>query len=447
MGANKQWKAVSRSDARSRKSVITRGEAFPDGTIIELVSGPAGSNKPDLLLWNGTAGTVASRVQQGEHTYEAPELAPSLYRAIRLPAKCTDYGSLQHLFSGIAELFNRYLGFSDRESRLLTAFSISTWLADRLPTAPGVVISALDEGMGIGVLRLLSCLCRRPIMLAEVTPGSFRSLPMYLSPTLLIDQHGLRPNIQKLFRASNYRGLHFPCAGGKVVDLYGAKAILFGDGAAIDTVAEEVIQISVTPSQSQWPTFDEGVQNEIAADFQPRLLHYRLKKLASVCESQVDVPEFTLPTRRLAAALGACLAEDAELAQITVRLLESQDEDIREQRFRDVDLVVVEILWSLLHHKTQKAVRVEELAKDVNALLRSRGETLIYSAEEVGWVLRRLGIGRHTSRAGRQVLLSGDNSRTVHRAALGYDLPLSQGVMPECPFCSPWQVIGSKELA
>ena len=446
MSANGQGKAVSGSDTTPGKSLITTGEVFHDGAIIELISGRPGTNRPELLLWNGTVESVAPRVVHGEHTYEAAELTPSLYRAIRLPSECSDYGSLQDLFSGIAELFNRYVGSSNRESRLLAAFSMSTWLADRLPIAPGMVIFAPDEGSGIEVLRLLGCLCRRPMILAEVTPASFRSLPMYLSPTLLIDQQALGPNMQRLFRASNYRGLHQSNSQGRVVDLYAPKAILCGDGAALDTVGDEVIQISVAPSKSQWPVFDERLQVEIASVFQPRLLHYRLKKFASVCESPIDVPEFTPATRRLADALATCLAEDAELARTTVRLLEPQDEDIRERRFRDVNCVVVEILWGLLHHQTQKAVRVEELAKDVNALLRSRGEILIYSPEELGWTLRRLGVSRHTSREGRQVLLSGDTSRTVHQAALRYSLVLSQGAKTDCPFCLSEQVMVSKEL-
>ncbi len=139
-------------DAKPKAPFTTTGESFPDGAIIELVSGPAGTNKPNLLLWNGAAAaTISSELRHDEQTYVAPEITPSLYHALRLPAKCTEYGSLEDLFSGMAELFKKNLGLSDRQSRLLTAFALSTWLADRLPIAPSLVISAPDEASGIDV--------------------------------------------------------------------------------------------------------------------------------------------------------------------------------------------------------------------------------------------------------------------------------------------------------
>jgi hypothetical protein len=115
------------------------------------------------------------------------------------------------------------------------------------------------------------------VMLAEVTPGGFRSLPMPLGLTLLLNQQDLKPNLQRLFRASSYRGLHLPGNRGSVVDLYGPKAIFCGNDAAVDTLGGGVIHISAAPSILQSCALDEQVQNEIANHFQPRLLMYRLK--------------------------------------------------------------------------------------------------------------------------------------------------------------------------
>jgi len=222
--------------------------------MIELVSGSAG-NKPNLLHWNGVKAGVAPRVEYGDYTYEAPELAPSLYRATRLPKQCKDYGSSRELFRGVADLFKHSFHFPDRESGLAACFCLSTWLTDRLSIAPSLVIFAPDQGLGIEVLRLLSCVCRRPLMLAEVTPGGLRSLPMHLSLTLLINECGLRPSLQRLLRASSYRGLHLPGKRGDVVDLYGPKAILCESDVANDKFGDGVIQISL-PASSQWSALD-----------------------------------------------------------------------------------------------------------------------------------------------------------------------------------------------
>jgi hypothetical protein len=322
------------------------------------------------------------------------------------------------------------------ESGVLASFSISTWVADRLPIAPTLIISGPDPELGMNALRLLNCVCRHPLMLAEVTPGGFQSLPMQLGLTLLLNQQGLKPNLQRLFRASSYRGLHLPGKGGSVVDPYGPKAIFCGNDADLDTLGGAVIHISAAPSHSQSSALDERVQNEIANDFQPRLLMYRLRNLAKVHEAAVDVSTFTFTTRQLARTVARCFPEDPELACDAVQLLRPQDEDVRGQRLCDVNCVIIEILCGIIHDGKHREVRVDALAEDVNALLRSRGEVLAYSAEEVGWKLRNLNISRHSSSSGRRVLLGRDTSQSVHRLAGAYGLPCTQRVEADCPVCN-----------
>ncbi|MGC2190092.1 MAG: hypothetical protein WA607_16850, partial [Candidatus Sulfotelmatobacter sp.] len=380
-----------KSGSNATKRTISAGETFTDGMMIELVSGSSGLDKPDFLLWNGKKASVGTHIKHGGRTYEAPELGPSLYRATRFPSRCDDYDSAPHLFAAIADLFMRRLDLPERESRLLTCFSISTWLADRLPSAPSLAISGPSQELGIDVLRLLSCVCRHPLMLAEVTPVGFRSFRLRLPLTLLLDQQELKPNMQRLFRASSRRGLRVPGNGGSVVDPYGPIAILFGNDAVVDTLGGGVIHISVTPPKLQSSALDEQVQNEIANDFQPRLLMYRLKNHGKVSAPRIEVPEFTFDMRQLARSVAMCFPEDTQLAREAVQLLRPQDEEVRGQRSRDVNCATVEILFGNIHQRKQRAVRVDELAKDLNALLQSRGELIEYSAAEIGWKLKGLG--------------------------------------------------------
>jgi hypothetical protein len=420
----------------TKNCITSAGEILADGAMIELISGSSGPSKPDLLLWNGSKAIVGSRVEHGGCIYEAPELHHSLYRATRFPSRCDDYGSARGLFAAITDLFQHHLDSPKRESSLLACFSISTWLPDLLPIAPSLTISGSDQELGIDVLRVLGCVCRHPLMLAEVTPGGFRSLPMQLSLTLLLNQHGLNPNMQRLFRASSYRGLHLPGNRGSVVDLYGPKAIFCGNDTAVDILGGGAIHISAAPSRLQSSGLDERIQNEIADDFQPRLLMYRLKNSGKRRESPVDVSNFTFATRPLARALAASFPEDSELARDAVQLLRPQDEEARGQLSCDVNCAIVEILWGVIHDRKQREVRVDELAKDVNALLRSRGEILAYSAEELGWKLRDLNIPRHSSSSGRQILLGRDTSKSVHRLAHAYGLPCSRRRDAGCPDCN-----------
>jgi hypothetical protein len=434
--------ASSATDSR----IITAGKIFVDGTMIELVAAPPGQQRPNLLLWNGRKATVGPRVKHGDRIYEAPVLDPTLSAGMRLPTCCCDYGSARNLFAGIRDLFQRHLGLPKPDSALIACFVLSTWLCDRLPSAPTLAISGPNEQLGIELLRLLHCVCRHPLILADLTPGSFRSLPMHLSLTLLLDQAMLKFPMQRVLYASSQRGLHLPGTAGRVLDVYGPKAIfsshiLFGasDGDALHvSLAPSRLPLATIRKQSE---LSEPVQQGIANYFQPRLLMYRLKNFPKVHDGHLDLDlsQFTVATCQLACNLARCFPGDAELRSEAVQLLQAQDEEVREQRSRDVDYVIIEILWRLLHNRERQVI-VDQITKGVNALLATRGEIFSYRRESIGWRLRDLRIVRHDASSGQQVFFDRDTSKIVHRLARAYDLACAQNVDGDCPDCKTMQV-------
>jgi len=430
--------ARERANVRSRterSNVKTAGEMFADGTLIELVQRASVPNKPNLLLWNGTEATIAPRVQYAGRSYEATELIASVGSATRLPSGCCDYASVRELFTAIASLFTRHLGLPEREARLLAYFSISTWFADCLPTAPGAAIYGPVQGQGTDILRLLNCVCRRPLMLADVTPPGLRSLPMCLHPTLLINQPGLSPRMWTLLRTSSQHGLYVPAGKGGVLDLHGASAVFLGADDVLKIAGGEVLHLSLPPTLFRF-TLDDARLAQIASELQPKLLTYRLMNWRKVQESEVDFSAFTFPTRELARNLGACVADDPELAQELSSLLEMQDADARAQHYTDIRYVIIEIILLLLHTRETSALRVQKIAESTNALLRSRGEIVEYSAAEIGWKLRQLGLSRSRDGAGKSLFLHKETSRRIHELAGSYGVLARENLRPGCPDCA-----------
>lgn len=156
----------------------------------------------------------------------------------------------------------------------------------------------------------------------------------------------------------------------------------------------------------------------------------------------MDPAELSAATLQLASALGKCFSEDPQLARKTVELLRCQDDDARAERQCDVSSVAVEVLWGLIHHGSATAIKVDELGKMINTLLRSRGVEWSYSAEEIGWKLRGLGIPRHSNAAGREVLLDRANRHRIHQLACADFLGNSQS-FPDCQDCKARQVAAS----
>jgi hypothetical protein len=162
-----------------------------------------------------------------------------------------------------------------------------------------------------------------------------------------------------------------------------------------------------------------------------------LRNHAIIRGAKVDasVTKFTSATSQIARTVAACLQEDSELARETVLLLQQQDDDLRAQRALDVNCVIAEVLWARVHNQEERDVRVEDLTKDLNALLRSRGERVEHSAEEIGWKLRGLNIRRHTVSSGRHVLFDRETRRRTHQLALAYELPCLAKIQHDCQDC------------
>ena len=168
---------------------------------------------------------------------------------------------------------------------------------------------------------------------------------------------------------------------------------------------------------------------------------YRLKNLKSVAESDIDVSNFSRSTGRLARTLAACFPADKNLAREVVAMLQPQDEDLRAQRFLDIDYALTEILLGEIHCHNRNRLRVDELAKNLSAHLRSRGEIRDWTPEQLGWRLNHLGIPRATDREGRYVAV---NLETVVVFTLSREiLRRTYLQVPGCPECLPHEELGS----
>ncbi len=426
-----------------RDPITTYGEVFRDGAIIELVSGPDGCQSPQLLLWNGKEAKIAPTVEHGGREYAAPNLDPSLCRTLRLPNDCREYGSERDLFDDVRGAFSRHLNLPESDSSAMACFAFMGWIPERLSTAPILGIFAEDDEAGLTCLRLQHGICRHPLLLAEVSPAAFCSLPLQLMPTLLMRQEEIPRRLQHLLRASGFHGLQVPRAGGRLADPYCLKAIFFANGSAADGFSENIIPITLAASQVQPGILNERALREIANELQPRLLMYRLRNLTSIATSKIDFSSFTPAVRPVAYSFAQCFPRDPALAESAVRLLEPQDREVRAERCRDVRFAIVEILLASVHQKDRRLVRVQDLTAQVNELLRSRGEILEFKPEEIGWQLRKLGIIRHSKSSGQGILLDRSTSQRLHQLARAHNVSGEQLSVTACLDCSGSQATAS----
>ncbi len=406
--------------SKARNDIIrTSGEILPDGSVIELVA--SSEDRLDLLFWNKHEKIVAPQIEHLGHVYQPPDVHETMRRAIRFPKNATGYGTTRKLFSQMLDLFERHVGLAQPEAALMTAWTNSTWFPDCVSSPPTLMISGPDMGHAITLFRLFNCLCRRPLVLADINRKALFSLAR-LQSTLLINQPGLSPKIRDLCSTSNYRGVYMFGTGDKVLGVVGSKAVFLG---MPDTWSDQDLQFALLPAQRELAPLDEQQQAEMANRFQPQLLMYRLHNLQKVREFHSPGQELNLPNTEIARNLAACIQAEPEVAQAMIPLLRRHEQDTLAQRAHDPNRAIIEVIWAPSHES--KEIGVTQVTELTNALLRNRGEILEYSSVEIGWMLKNLGFYRHRDGTGMVLRFSREHCLLVHQRAAQWGLNLRPG--------------------
>jgi hypothetical protein len=410
---------------RESRIVPTFGEILADGSVIDLVSS-ATYNQLELLFWRKHRKTIAPQIECGDHVFQTPDLDPTLIKAMRFPRDAGDYGTNGKLFAQIRILFERHIGLTPAEASLMTAWVCSTWFQDCLSSPPTLMISGPETCRAISLFNLLSCLCRRSIILADLNRTGFLCL-MPWQPTLLINLPSGSLKILDLWGTSNHRGVYVVGSQGRVHNVVGSKAVFLG---MADAWCDEAVHLAL-PARQQVLPLDAHGQEEIANRLQPQLLMYRLRNFRRVRASRSAMQGASLPNSELVLNLTACVGSEPDILQAIAPILQRQDQDAQARRGCDVNMAILEVIWAPSHETKEIAVsRVTELT---NALLRCRGEVLEYSPVEIGWKLRSLGLYRHRNGSGMVLRFSHQYSLIIHQLTQRFSLSLSPA--PDCPYC------------
>jgi hypothetical protein len=409
----------------------TCGELLSNGKCIELVR-DSETGRLQLLAFDGEKSTLGACVEVGGQMYVPPELHPSILRAVTLPATYADYGSTAKLFKTIEEsLLDNSV---PQEVALpLIHLALATWFTDILPVAPCLMITGPRPEASL-LLRLLGCLVRHPMPLIGLNLATFRSAPMCLQPTFLIDQE-LQPSMVRVLIAANNRHAHLSNKGG-VVNVYCAKAIYGGITAANALLGDGVLHINTMPSRGKLPVLDARTEKAIENQFQPVLLIYRARNIAKVRNSEFDLPEFGSGMRILARILGAPLVDAPELQAGLRSVLQGQHERIRAQSWLDERSVVIEAVLAFCHRGGEDRAYVGAIAATATEILKGRGENVLLEPKAVGAMLRSVfGITPKRDGDGFAVRLSEDIRRKIHGLARNFDVASLEDRDARCPHC------------
>lgn len=403
--------------------------------LIDLIAGSTPEDRFNLLYWDGqklVAGkTITWTAPDGseQRVYQARKVDPSIGQAISLPKNVAPYESTADLLNALSDIIRRFSGFEDAEASLLGYAVLASWLIDftQVPVSFAIIGPASPERRQL--LRLLRCLLRRALVVGEASFAGISSLPMDISPTLLVERCEPTTPFLRFLEVTNSRDSHV-IVKGRILNVYCSK-VLFSDQSWSGTVAGwPLLEIFLPEFPGALPVLTLAERHRLATEFQPKLEMFRLKNFVLARDSAIDLPDIPPAARELARCLGACVADDKELQGQLADLLKKQFLSVQNQSEREVHLAVIEALLALAKDEERASVGVAEITVRVNQILENNGELLVLSPRAVGSVLRTLGFStQRLGAAGRGITLLNSVKQRVYELAIRHEI-LENGLAP-----------------
>ena len=313
----------------------------------------------------------------------------------------------------------------------------ASWLAPALQAVPVLSIFAPPGSPKNLVMQILNMVCRRPLCVVGLTRGDMLSLPMELQPALLLDEPDSASRTQAILRASSRQGIHI-AAKREIVEMFGPKIILSSKPMNSGSGEGDELRVTLIPISGAVPLLDKRLEEEIAGEFQSRLLGYPLRNFSHVRVPSFDVSRLAVPVQVLAQTLGSAVVGDDKLQARILPIVADLDEEARAGRASSIDSITLEAFLFFIHQGGWSKVRTQEVAEKVAAIYKGREcDSKGLSAESIGWTIRRLSIPRgRIDRAGNGVELTVSVCRLIHTLAVAYGVRALQfGFREGCRYC------------
>ena len=197
-----------------------------------------------------------------------------------------------------------------------------------------------------------------------------------------------------------------------------------------------MIVIPVAASRRQLPALDRQAQDEVAKEFQPKLLHYRMRHRKATNAAPSTQAGSAGTASPFATEMRACFSDAPELMDRQVALLAEAERAIDETRRADPRVLVLEVMWARCHEAGRDRLHVGEVTLDVNVVLgRLRKEPL--TSRMVGSIVRSLGLAtRKIDAKGFGFRLDTSRRQRIHQLARSHSVPSAGQPYPGCAECS-----------
>jgi hypothetical protein len=415
-----------------------------DGTLVELVEDSRNPGQTCFAVWKDSEVQFADRLDQDGQALVPFSRNDEVLASLRLPSAALPYESVQVLLRGLETLISQCVAVDEKYLPVLADFALSTWFVDRFSVAPYLSLVGLPQSGKTTLLKVLSLVCRRSLLIADITSASFYRACTRFMPTMLIDETATVANdraLRHILRSGTTRDVA-ALRRNHTFHAYGAKVISWLEPPNDPALNSRCILIPMFESKSTaLARADEPKVQQMAAQLQAQLLRFRFENYKSVESAPVPGDASLRPrTRDLLRALTAAHA-DVQRSQGLLRFLES-GQGIQQEPLDPEHNALLRALFSMVHLREDfHSIWISDLTQQVNICLELEGEKLRLQPRKVGAVLTSLGFSSRTrTNSGWVLSLTRRDAEKLHQLAASYGVDRAgrsfRRISPDrCPLC------------
>jgi hypothetical protein len=426
-------KQIEHVDAVEERRKIVTG-AFPSGVIpdclVEVVRDREDPERLEFLCWSNDSAVRKSQIAHGGICLVPPDPRTPSYFAVTLACDICPCRPVPELLDAIVDIISTYVDIPGEGTLIAASFVLSTWFPDCFEAVPYLWIVGPLGSAKTTLLRLLSCLCRRSLLVGDLRAGSLYQLTDASNSTLLIDELEIdetkqSTDILRILRTGTVPGTP-TVRNGRLFSTFGFKVISSRSLPPDAALSSRVIAVPLLQTDREMPLLTDKEMQSIQQQFQPELLMFRFSKHSQMQGFKLDASQLCQLSPRMkqiARAICAPLQTDAHAKSRILSVLEAVDAAEKVERFLEPEWLVALALYEQIHVEEglpfdPSFIFVGGISAAINARLDNVGEDCKLGARRVGATLKALGLrtGR-LGRMGRGLKLTSSVVEQVHEIA------------------------------
>jgi hypothetical protein len=365
--------------SKQARGVPTAGTNLPDGTLIELVYQPE-TEQTQLASFQDGAVTFHDTVEPPSGERLVPISAKNnliRHRAVLLPERPDEYGSVAGLIGEIEAYLRRYVDLSPAFFGIATHYILLSWVYDAFNELPYLRLRGEPGSGKTRALIVIGSICYKGFLASGASTVSpiFHTLDTFRG-TFIFDEADFRfsdekAELVKIFNNGNVRGfpvLRTAISAKREFDpqafmVFGPKIVAmrhaFEDRALESRFITE--EMGQRPMRADIPINLPDIQQVEAQALRNKLLLYRFRTVrsATINPSLID-PALSSRLNQILVPLLSIIDDDAVRADIAAAA-RTLDRTLRSERAGTPEAQLLEVLTEILADTTQGTMSLAEI--------------------------------------------------------------------------------------